>query len=39
MSQLAFDHQIRVVEITETSHSLEEILLEMTSSAAEFTSV
>jgi ABC-2 type transport system ATP-binding protein len=39
VSQLAFDHQIRVVEITETSRSLEEILLEMTSSTTEFTSV
>ena len=38
VSQLAFDHQIRVVEITETSRSLEEILLEMTSSATEFAS-
>jgi ABC-2 type transport system ATP-binding protein len=39
VSQLAFDHQIRVVEITETSRSLEEILLEMTSSVTEFASV
>ena len=39
VSQLAFDHQIRVVEITETSQSLEEILLEMTSSVTEFASV
>jgi ABC-2 type transport system ATP-binding protein len=39
VSQLAFDHQIRVVEIAETSRSLEEILLEMTSSVTEFASV
>jgi ABC-2 type transport system ATP-binding protein len=39
VSQLAFDHRIRVVEITETSRSLEEILLEMTSSVTEFASV
>ena len=39
VSQLAFDHRIRVVEITETSQSLEEILLEMTSSVTEFASV
>jgi ABC-2 type transport system ATP-binding protein len=38
VSQLAFDHQIRVVEIAETSRSLEEILLELTSSATEFAS-
>jgi ABC-2 type transport system ATP-binding protein len=38
VSQLAFDHRIRVVEISETSRSLEEILLEMTSSATEFAS-
>ena len=36
VSQLAFDHQIQVVEITETSRSLEEILLEMTGAIAEF---
>jgi ABC-2 type transport system ATP-binding protein len=35
VSQLAFDHRIRIVEITETVSSLEEILLEMTSAAAE----
>jgi ABC-2 type transport system ATP-binding protein len=39
VSQLAFDHQIRVVEISETARSLEEILLEMTSSVTEFASV
>jgi ABC-2 type transport system ATP-binding protein len=38
VSQLAFDHQIRVVEIAEISRSLEEILLEMTSSVTEFAS-
>lgn len=38
VSQLAFDHQIRVVEITETSRSLEEILLEMTGAVTEFAS-
>lgn len=39
VSQLVFDHRIRVVEITETSRSLEEILLEMMSSVSEFASV
>jgi ABC-2 type transport system ATP-binding protein len=39
VSQLAFDHRIRVVEITETSRSLEEILLEMTSAVTEYASV
>jgi ABC-2 type transport system ATP-binding protein len=39
VSQVAFDHQIRLVELTETSRSLEEILLEMTSSVTEFASV
>jgi len=39
VSQLAFDHRIRVVEITETSRSLEEIVLEMTSPVTEFASV
>ncbi len=39
VSQLAFDHQIRLVEITEISRSLEEIVLDMTSSATEFASV
>jgi ABC-2 type transport system ATP-binding protein len=38
VSQLAFDHHIRVVEITETSRSLEEILLDITGSTAEFAS-
>ena len=36
VSAIAFDHRIRVVEITETSRSLEEILLDMTSASAEF---
>ncbi len=38
VSQLAFDHNIRVVEITETSRSLEEILLDITGATAEFAS-
>ncbi len=38
VSRLAFEHRILVVEITETSKSLEETLLEMTSSSAEFAS-
>jgi ABC-2 type transport system ATP-binding protein len=36
ISQLAFDHRIQVVEITEASRSLEEILLDMTGASAEF---
>ena len=36
VSQLAFDHRIQVVEITEVSRSLEEILLDMTGTSAEF---
>jgi ABC-2 type transport system ATP-binding protein len=36
VSQVAFDHRIQVVEITETSRSLEAILLDMTSASAEF---
>jgi ABC-2 type transport system ATP-binding protein len=36
VSQLAFDHRIHVTEITETSRSLEEILLDMTGASAEF---
>ena len=35
-SQIAFDHRIQVVEITEASRSLEEILLDMTGASAEF---
>ncbi len=38
VSQIAFDHRIHVVEISETSRSLEEILLDMTGSIAEFAS-
>ncbi len=38
VSRLAFEHRILVVEITEASKSLEETLLEMTSSSAEFAS-
>ena len=36
VSQLAFDHRIQLVEITETSRSLEEILIDMTGASAEF---
>jgi len=36
VSQLAFDHRIHVTEITETSRSLEEILIDMTSASAQF---
>ena len=36
VSQLAFDHRIQVVEITEVTRSLEEILLDMTGATAEF---
>ena len=38
VSQLAFDHQLRIIEISETSRSLEEILLDLTGATAEFTS-
>ena len=38
VSRIAFDNRIQVVEITETSRSLEEILLDMTSASAEFAS-
>ena len=38
VSQLAFDHRIHIVEITESSRSLEEILLDMTGTATEFAS-
>jgi ABC-2 type transport system ATP-binding protein len=37
VSQLAYDHQLRIVEISETSRSLEEILLDITGATAEFT--
>jgi len=36
VSQIVFDHRVQVVEITETSRSLEEILLDMTGASAEF---
>jgi ABC-2 type transport system ATP-binding protein len=38
VSQIAFDNQIRIVEISETSRSLEEILLDITGATAEFAS-
>ena len=38
VSQIAFDNHIRVVEITATSKSLEEILLDITGASAEFVS-
>jgi ABC-2 type transport system ATP-binding protein len=39
VSDLAFDSGIRVVELTETSRSLEDSLLDMTRSSAEFASL
>jgi ABC-2 type transport system ATP-binding protein len=36
VSQIVFDHRIQVVEITEISRSLEEILLDITGASAEF---
>jgi ABC-2 type transport system ATP-binding protein len=36
VSRIAFDNRIHVIEITETSRSLEEILLDMTGASAEF---
>src|SRR5262245_7967400 len=36
VSQIAFDHQIRIVEISETSRSLEQILLDITGATAQF---
>ena len=36
VSQLAFDHRIQITEITETSRSLEEILIDMTGASAQF---
>jgi len=36
VSQIAFDHHIQVVEISETSRPLEEILLDMTAASAEY---
>ena len=38
VSQVAFDHQLRIVEISETSRSLEEILLDITAATAESAS-
>jgi ABC-2 type transport system ATP-binding protein len=38
ISELAFDHGVRLVELTETSRSLEDSLLDMTRSSAEFAS-
>jgi ABC-2 type transport system ATP-binding protein len=38
VSQLAFDHGIRLVELTDLSRSLEDSLLDMTRSSAEFAS-
>jgi ABC-2 type transport system ATP-binding protein len=38
VSQIAFEHRIRVVEITETSKSLEDTLLDLTTATAEFAS-
>ena len=38
VSQIAFDHQLRIVEISETARSLEEILLDITGATAEFAS-
>lgn len=38
VSQMAFDHGIRLVELTETTRSLEDSLLAMTSASAEFAS-
>jgi ABC-2 type transport system ATP-binding protein len=39
VSQIVFDHRIQVVEITESSRSLEEILLDITSASAQFAAV
>ncbi|MFN8052575.1 MAG: ATP-binding cassette domain-containing protein [Acidimicrobiales bacterium] len=39
VSQLAFEHGIRLLELTETTQSLEDSLLAMTNSSAEFTAV
>jgi ABC-2 type transport system ATP-binding protein len=38
VSRIAFDHQLRVIEISEASRSLEEILLDITGATAEFAS-
>lgn len=36
VSQIAFDHRLRIVELTETSRSLEDSLLELTAPTAQF---
>ena len=36
VSQIVFDHRIQIIEITDTSRSLEEILLDITGASAEF---
>jgi ABC-2 type transport system ATP-binding protein len=38
VSQIAFDSGIRLLELTETSRSLEDSLLDMTRATAEFAS-
>lgn len=38
VAQLAFDNGIRLIELSETAHSLEDSLLDMTGPSAEFTS-
>jgi ABC-2 type transport system ATP-binding protein len=38
VSQIAFDHRLRIVELTETSRSLEDSLLELTAPTAQFAS-
>jgi ABC-2 type transport system ATP-binding protein len=38
VSQLAFDHRIRLLELTDVSRSLEDSLLDMTRASAEFAS-
>jgi ABC-2 type transport system ATP-binding protein len=38
VSQLAFEHGIRIVELSESTRSLEDSLLDMTGGSAEFTS-
>jgi ABC-2 type transport system ATP-binding protein len=38
VAELAFEHRIRVVQLTETSRSLEDSLLDMTRASAEFAS-
>ena len=38
VSQIAFDNRVQLIEITETSHSLEDTLLDMTGATAAFAS-